>query len=185
MNLPTRKAKVGKARDQSSHLGPVGSCALGEHFTREAGAPRGWPVAWRSGWPSWAERGVRVLGQTLLVPCGWPGLDGGASPGASRPVGACGEPAGRPAPPGAHSVLCRRRPASLQHPIENIPAVEPLEEESFKMKNGVAALPTPDPCPRSWSAPGPVKQREPTLPVGQDPRGSLKVSFGWKLGPPS
>lgn len=70
-----------------------------------------------------------------------------------RPVSPAFE--GRPAPPGgsrAHSAT--GDPPLYSIPIENILAVEPLEEESFKMKN-VSATPSPRPRRRPRLAPAP------------------------------
>lgn len=74
-------------------------------------------VAWRAISPLQLSMGVSVSGWTpLSIWVAWSGW--WASPGDSRPVGACG---GEPAPPGAHVVICRRGPASLQYPHREHP----------------------------------------------------------------
>ena len=110
----------------------------------------------RSGWPSWLSVGVRVSGQTLLSRVGglvW-------MVGVPRVLEACGSlrgnlQGGRPL---LALTACSAAgdPPLCSIPIENILAVEPLEEESFKMKNvSPSPYPPPDPLPRvlvcSWT----------------------------------
>lgn len=144
------------SKGSEPHLGPRGApgCFWGEHFlTWEVGALRGWP-GWRvSGWTPLSRMGGLVW--MVGIPRG---LEAHGSLRGDRPLlelMACSAAGDVP----LYSI-----------PIENILAVEPLEEESFKMKN-VSPTPTP-PHPRPWSAPGPVKQRaHPAHRVGQDPWG--------------
>lgn len=102
-------------------------------------------VAWGAVGPPWLSVGGQGLGADTLVPCGWRGLDGGPPQGTRGLWEPAGRPAGRPAPPGTHGVSAAGDPPLYSIPIENILAVEPLEEESFKMKN-VSPSP-PDPLP--------------------------------------
>lgn len=102
-----------------------------------------------------AERGGQGLGADALVPCGWPGLDGGHP---QAPRGPWEPAACREAGPLLALTVCSAAgdPPLCSIPIENILAVEPLEEESFKMKSSESQpLPTPDPLPRvlvcSWT----------------------------------